>query len=218
MLYFLTGEIQTGKTRWLQAHIEELEREGLSVYGVLSPGIWRKREAGELAQNRASCPGEFEKLGINCILYPSREQFVFAQRRDLAQKAGECDTGSQSAKAQLGWAIADETIARVNSHFASIAHLAQECEKTSPANAEKFKTQKETPNSNVANKGLLVIDELGRLELLRGEGFVQAMELLKLGPTSIYQDAIVIVRDELIEIAEEKFTPAWGGSKRIYPK
>ena len=41
MLYILTGEIQTGKTRWLQALIDKLAEKGVPLEGVLAPGVWR---------------------------------------------------------------------------------------------------------------------------------------------------------------------------------
>ena len=36
MLYVLTGDIQTGKTRWLQETIAALEASGVSPYGVIA--------------------------------------------------------------------------------------------------------------------------------------------------------------------------------------
>lgn len=40
MLYMLTGEIQTGKTRWLARRVDEARAAGIDVHGVLAPGVW----------------------------------------------------------------------------------------------------------------------------------------------------------------------------------
>ena len=42
MLYILTGDIQIGKTRWLQKTVSILEDMGVGVQGVITPGIWKK--------------------------------------------------------------------------------------------------------------------------------------------------------------------------------
>ncbi|MDD6289009.1 MAG: nucleoside-triphosphatase, partial [Eggerthellales bacterium] len=46
MLLILTGEIQIGKTRWLQELVCELQEEGVAVSGVIAPGIWVERPDG----------------------------------------------------------------------------------------------------------------------------------------------------------------------------
>ena len=76
MLYILTGEIQTGKTRWLQGLIDELTQEGVPLEGVLAPGVWRPNPAK---------PNGFEKLGIDNVMLPGGETVAFARRRDLAR-------------------------------------------------------------------------------------------------------------------------------------
>ena len=40
MLYLLTGQVQTGKTRWLQGLVSAYEARGVVVGGVLAPGVW----------------------------------------------------------------------------------------------------------------------------------------------------------------------------------
>lgn len=61
---------------------------------------------------------------------------------------------------------------------------------------------------------LLVVDELGRLELVRGEGLVSALALLELGPTSAYPDAVVVVRKALLPQAHELLDGPWKGDVR----
>ena len=57
MLYVLTGDIQTGKTRWLQDTIAALEASGVFPYGVIAPGEWiEHRENGTVT---------YEKTGID---------------------------------------------------------------------------------------------------------------------------------------------------------
>ena len=114
MLYLLTGQVQTGKTRWLQGLVSAYEARGVVVGGVLAPGIWRKVTARDGATS-------FEKLGIDNVLLPGGERVPFARRVDLACQAGACDSQSQSARAGLGWAIDDAAIARVNAHFRVLA-------------------------------------------------------------------------------------------------
>ena len=207
MLLILTGDIQIGKTRWLSARIEQLAQRGVAAYGVLSPGDWRLRPNGEVGGEAAhgmAGAGRYEKFGINCVLLPQGERIRFADRRDLAEAAGSYDGASQSAKAQLGWAIDDAAIKRVNAHFDAIAARAD--------------AAVENAGSRIASRGLLVVDELGRLELMRGEGFSSATALLDRGETPLYRTAVVIVRDSLADLARGRLAPAWGDDVRfIHP-
>lgn len=187
MLILLTGNIQTGKTRWLQKLLSNIEERGMVPRGVIAPGVWIKSTGPQADANG------FEKLGIDNELLPSHEKVPFARRRDLAEAAGDYDEGSQSAQAQLLWAIDDSAIETVNAHFAALRKDAG------------------------PGVGPLVIDELGRLELLRGEGLTEAMALLASGPSEAMPVALVIVREQLVELAEERFAEAWGGCTRIYP-
>lgn len=189
MLFILTGGIQTGKTRWLQATIDLLEREGIACYGVLAPGVWRegaKRSDGE---------PEREKLGIDNELLPDHERFSFAKRQDLAKRDGTYDGAAQAARAGLGWHISDEALAAVNAHFASVRESI----------------------GAVDGRGLLVVDELGQLELLHGEGLTEAVASLEEGPTGGVRHALVIARDTLADLVEERFANVWGGACRIAP-
>ncbi len=250
MLFMLTGEVQTGKTRWLQRLTSQLSREGVTCSGVLAPGVWRRRAADESWEEPArdglvQCPsahpsqandteaastplsafgfcggsdrkdafplgglplsapvqglagsGEFEKLGIENVLLPGGERILFARRRDLSQKAGTFDPSSQSAAAQLAWDISDAALARVNDHFASLAGCARDAS---------------------VQRGLLVVDELGRLELMRGGGLTQAVSLLEAGPTPAFPHAVIVVRAALAELARERFASSWGGCQAVLP-
>lgn len=240
MLFFLTGEIQTGKTRWLSNLVEELEAAGVGVAGVLAPGVWRARSEKEVAERAAArgaqaarstaqsegkCAdaradksadtspgksarrhpdpageGRFEKLGIDNVLLPQHERIAFARRGDLAKAEGAHRPESQSAQAGLAWEIDDEAVARVNAHF---AHLAEEGAdaNTKPGTGES----------------LLVIDELGRLELLRGEGLVEAMCLLEAGPSRRFPHALVVVRESLLKEAHASFDDIWQDVAEIAP-
>ena len=185
MLYLLTGQVQTGKTRWLQGLVSAYEARGVAVDGVLAPGVWREVTARDGAAS-------FEKLGIDNILLPEHETIPFASRRDLAVLDGTIDAESQSACARLHWEISRDALARVNAHFEQLTREAH------------VKTA----------ASLLVVDELGRLELLRGEGLACALALLELGPTPAYPDAIVVVRETLLPQAHELLDGPWNGDVR----
>lgn len=198
MLFALTGGIQTGKTRWLCRLVEALGAEGVRCAGVTAPGVWRKRQLGatlpegeRAVDSRAE--SEYEKLGIDNVLLPGGERVPFARRVDLACQAGAYNSRSQSARAGLGWAIDDAAIARVNAHFRKLADACQ----------------------NAAS--LLIVDELGRLELMRGEGLVEAMALLDRGPTRAFPHALVVVREDLLPLARERLAPVWGAPVPIHP-
>lgn len=187
MLFFLTGDIQSGKTRWIERVLGDLRANGIGIAGVLAPGVWHDK--GPDASPR------YEKLGIDNVLLPQGERIPFARRDDLAKLEGRFDENSQAAKAQLHWAIDDSALARVNDHLDKLA----------------------TRASDAGNPSLLVIDELGRLELLRGEGLVAALHMLDAGATQAFPHALVIVRTDLLEQARTRFADApWNGMRSIH--
>ena len=98
-----------------------------------------------------------------------------------------CSTG-------LGWEFNTEALARVNAHLAELATASDE-----------------------AQPGLLVIDEVGPLELRRGGGLTAALKLLDAGPTPAWPHALVIVRSSLAEEIVERLRPIWGSVKLIGP-
>lgn len=187
MLYILTGDIQTGKTRWLTALMDELRNRGAHVYGITAPGVWV--EPNDATKASIGDDGiAREKVGIDNVLWPQVERIAFARRRDL------CDgnTGhAQSDNAQLGWAIDDAAIERVNEHFDWIGQAAARASAAERAHS------------------LVVVDELGRLELLRGQGLTSALKLLDSGPAGSCEQALIVVREALLEPALERFASSW---------
>ena len=248
MLFFLSSDVQSGKTRWLENLVSELRACGVQCAGVLAPGVWRELTDEELACAQADAVagvragvrvGEeeassdapkaaleepvaierFEKLGIDNVLLPTGERIVFGRRADLAEAEGSYDAESQSSRAKLGWTIFDEAIERVNEHFAQLSQEA--C-----AGGDAVAVGVESGNAGSGNGSgtpyacspcLLVVDEIGRLELQRGGGLVEAMRLLQQGPSSAFPHALVVVRSWLAERAEEAFCPAWGAAVYVEP-
>lgn len=188
MLFLLTGEVQIGKTRWLESLVAELGAFGVPCAGVLAPGQWVPSTGPHADANG------FEKLGIDNVLLPGGERVPFARRGDLARADGTFDEESQAAKAELAWHIDDAAIDRVNAHFDEI-----------------------TAHASVAAPGLLIVDELGRLEIWRGGGLTSAMALLAQGPTTTFPHALAVVRDYLLDDAEALLAEAWPDRCRIKP-
>lgn len=201
MLFLLTGEVQTGKTRWLEALVAELAVAGVPCAGVLAPGHWVP-SAGERADGNG-----YEKLGIDNVLLPDGERIPFARRSDLARAEGAFDEESQAARAELAWHISDDALARVNAHFDELADSSRR--ERSAAGTES----KDLPGVS----GLLIVDELGRLEIWRDEGLTSAVRLLWRGPSPAFPHALVVVRDYLVDDAETLLAPAWPEITRIAP-
>lgn len=134
---------------------------------------------------------ELEKTGINARLLPEGEEFVCALRRDLASE--DSNQFSQADKAQLGWRVYDDAIERVNAHFDALR-------------AE-----------GLLPEDILVVDEIGTLELMHGTGFTSALRMLD-DPTCATAheegtsnlNAIIIMRPELLDQTKERLAPVWG--------
>lgn len=205
MLLVVTGAIQTGKTSWLAGVVKRLEAAGVAVEGVVSPGVWRRLEPGDEGYGKASpalgaqgaTGARYEKLGIDALLLPQRERFAFARRVDLARAEGSYDPKSQAARNDLSWHIDDRAIDRVNAHFAGLAGEA------APA----------------GRKRLLVVDELGRLEVLAGSGLTSAVDMVARGPQGRYDAALVVARTTfgIADLVCERYADAWGGCVRMEP-
>ena len=135
----------------------------------------------------------------------------FARRDDLARAEGAFDANAQSAKAMLRWHISDEAIRKVNAHFDALIEAAKEPQTVDMSECSCIHAD--------SAKRMLIVDELGRLELLRDEGLTSAMELLKHGPEERYECALLVARGmfDLPHLAETRFAAAWGSSKRISP-
>lgn len=211
MLFLLTGEVQIGKTRWLESLVTELADYGVSCVGVLAPGQWVPSE-GEHADANG-----FEKLGIDNVLLPSGERIPFARRGDLARADGTFDEESQAAKAELAWHIDDEAIARVNTHFDELAVRASVAVPTDAKSHSGRSAEGAESKDPSRAPGLLIVDELGRLEIWRGGGLTSAMALLAQGPTAAFPHALVVVRDYLLDDAEALLAEAWPDRRRIKP-
>ena len=199
MLFLLTGDVQIGKTRWLEDLCTSLQAAGTCVAGVVAPGQWVPRPEGQPGGKHGfDGAGRFEKLGIDNVLLPQGKRIEFARRRDLAAKSKAFTEGTQAKAAKLGWAISDTAIAQVNSHFAALAKQA--------AN-----------ETRLAPHAVLVVDELGRLELLRGCGLTNALAILDAGPTPQFPHAIAVVRETLLDEARRRFKLLWGEPIAISP-
>ena len=195
MLFVLTGQVQTGKTRWLEELVAALEEAGVATYGVLAPGVWVDRRGNPEAFPHADANG-FEKLGIDNVLLPEGQRIAFARRADLAEASGEHDPNSQSSQAKLHWSISDAAIERVNGHFADLRARAQAHDDTTG--------------------GFLIVDELGQLELLRGGGLTEAVGILQDGPTALTRHALVVVREALLAHLDGRFS-RWGQIELVNP-
>lgn len=215
MLFLLTGDVQIGKTRWLEKLCGDLAAAGVCVAGVIAPGQWVPR-AEEQPGGKHGFDGEgrFEKLGIDNVLLPQGERIVFARRRDLAEGDQPFAQGEQAKAAQLAWAISDEAIAQVNNHFAMLAKMGQGDSPFVPFGAVSA-SEKLSPA--IAPGSFLMVDELGRLELLRGCGLTNAVALLDAGPTPTFPHALAVVRETLLDQAVNRFAPAWGKPHPIAP-
>ncbi len=220
MLFILTGDIQIGKTRWLLELTRELTRDGVVCAGVVAPGIWVPSENGD--------ENGFEKLGIENVLLPQNERIPFATRRDLALADGTLDPSSQSARMKLGWEISDAAITQVNAHFDDLAKAAgggkapeaeaADGKAVAGADGARGTATPGTVGPCAAHSGcLLVVDELGRLELLRGQGLTSALALLDAGPAPAFPHALIVVREMLIAQARERFANVWGNPVAIGP-
>ena len=60
-------------------------------------------------------------------------------------------------------------------------------------------------------------DELGRLEFIRNQGLTSALALLDEGPNPAFPHALIVVRDVLVDLARERFAPAWGDPALVSP-
>ncbi len=209
MLFILTGDIQIGKTRWLLELARGLSRDGVMCAGVVAPGIWVPSENGD--------ENGFEKLGIENVLLPQNERIPFATRRDLALADGTLDPSSQSARMKLGWEISDAAIAQVNAHFDNLTNVARDGSApeadVSPNKAAPGEVSRQEPHHG----GLLVVDELGRLELMRNQGLTSALALLDAGPAPAFPHALIVVREALIDQAKERFSGTWGAPVALSP-
>lgn len=181
MLFILSGDVQSGKTRWLMRLIEELEKHDVCVCGVVAPGIWIRHED--------DASPRFEKTGIDNLLLPNKKLIPFATRKDLATEE-KLQAAHESEEARLSWVINDDALFQVNKHFDNIKQYA-------------LQTGKAKQNS------LLIVDELGRLEFNFGKGLSSALSLIDEGESLVFRHSLIVVRDSLKDAAFERFSSKW---------
>lgn len=190
MLFILTEEIQHGKTRWLEHAVSELEKRDCAVAGVVSPGVWRDC----VDQDGNPC---YEKLGIDCLLLPHREQLHMALRADLAQPQDEFDLFRDNPR--MMWKMSSTSVAAVNAHFDRLALQNTQSSKTLDA------------------CGVLIVDEIGWVELQGRGGFTSAVRLLDQGPSEAFPHALVVSRASLCDQVKDRFEYVWNDLCIVHP-
>ncbi|MEG0460040.1 hypothetical protein [Gordonibacter sp.] len=87
----------------------------------------------------------------------------------------------------------------------------------SPEVPNALGAREEGAAENGVRPALLVVDELGRLELEHGRGLTSALDLIGRGATARFPHALVVVRAWLRDGVEARFADAWGGTFAIEP-
>ena len=101
---------------------------------------------------------------------------------------------TNGCKAGQGWSFDGEALAHVNAHFMKLREGAAD-----------------------AHPGLLVIDEIGPLELRRGAGLTAALALLDAGPAPAWPHALVVVRSSLANELKDRLAESWGSVESFLP-
>lgn len=195
MLLILTGQIRTGKTTWLRARVGALEAAGVACYGVTAPGVWDDRG---------------RKVAIDNELLPGQGRVRLARAADPAETGG------------MAWNFDAAALARVNAHLAGLRggrphESGQRGGRPAGDMLREDSPHEDTSPVRAARPGLLVVDELGPLELRRGAGLTEALALLAEGPTPAWPHALVVVRTGLAEEAAALLGPAWGEVRELRP-
>ena len=139
-------------------------------------------------------PDGFDKRGIDNVLLPEGRRIRFALRRDLSSEG--VVEAAHANETCFKWRIEEDAVNQVNDLFRALIVKRDEA---------------------VAFPSLLVVDELGPLELVRGAGLTQALAMLDLGPSQAYPHALIIVRPSLVACARERFAPVWGEPVMLQP-
>lgn len=205
MLLILTGQIRTGKTTWLRARVGALEAAGVACYGVTAPGVWDDRG---------------RKVAIDNELLPGARRVRLARAADPAEAGG------------MAWDFDAAALARVNAHLAGLREGGQRGDGPAGGRLDGGELREGVPHggelarsiphgdaspARTARPGLLVVDELGPLELRRGAGLTEALALLAEGPTPAWPHALVVVRAGLAGEAASLLAPAWGEVRELRP-
>ena len=189
-LFLLTGEVQEGKTRWLEAQLAALQAAGVEAWGILTPGQWVAREG---ASNAGAAEPIFDKQGIDMVFYPEQTRKVFARRADLVREGdGTRGFSHDGSGRTMLWHFVPERFAEANELYARMRNL----------------------KADDACARVAVLDEVGRLEL-RGEGLMEGMAFLDGGPHPAFGAAVAIVRRELLEAARQRFAGTWGENLQV---
>lgn len=102
-------------------------------------------------------------------------------------------------------------LAQINSDEPTVAATAAKAEGNVLAAAPAANETQLAPHA------MLVVDELGRLELLHSCGLTNALAILDAGPTPQFPHAIAVVRETLLDEARRRFEPRWGKATVIGP-
>lgn len=195
MLLILTGQIRTGKTTWLRARVGALEAAGVACYGVTAPGVW---------------DGRGRKVAIDNELLPGTRRVRLARAADPAEAGG------------MAWDFDAAALACVNAHLAGLRggrphESGQRGGRPAGDMPREDSPHEDASPTHAARPGLLVVDELGPLELRRGAGLTEALALLAEGPTPAWPHALVVVRAGLAEEAAALLGPTWGEVRELRP-
>ncbi len=152
----------------------------------------RELEAAGVPVRGVLAPGVWrdgEKVGIENVLLPLRERVLLATPVNGGQSPiNRCADG-------LGWDFDTAALDRVNAHLAGLAAEA----------------------TGDGRPGLLVIDEVGPLELHRGAGLTAALALLDGEPKPAWPNALVVVRSSLAGEAAARFARSWQSVEPLSP-
>lgn len=249
MLLILTGDVEIGKTTWLTKAADALTAAGVRCDGVLAPGVWQQCVDGSLDKlgidnlllpsrekipfarraDLAQAEGAFDesaqsaKAQLKWHISDRAIARVNAHFDALMEENGclaedMCDAGAQAAMPS----VKEREIAPAPAPASAGATPSSDLG-GNPDHSLRFRPpscrQSEPEQRPGQRQRVLIVDELGQLELLRGEGLTSAVRILEKGPCGIYAHAILIARDRfgLVDAAEQRFAAAWGESTRIAP-
>ncbi len=174
-LILLTGPRGAGKTSLCLHKAEKARANGQSVAGLLSPARFERNY----------------KVGIDALDLRSGQRRPLAQRRSKTKTTGSAPF-DLSASLKLRTELAEVT---------SFAHLRQ------PETSNwRFDPDTLAWGAEVLRQAtpcdLLIIDELGALEFERNGGWSVALDIIAHGN---YRRALVVVRPELLKIAQSRW-------------
>lgn len=177
-LYVMSGAFMTGKTTWIEQLLIEAGLPLRSSNPNLADAAVQEWARDLHLKIAGVCtPATFnekEKDGIDAVSLPDCRRFALAARREDVVQPQSAGRAQGAGSPRLGWDFSSEAMERINSHLRSCA----DCD-------------------------LLIVDELGPLELLKGEGYTEALRMLDAGSV---KTALVVIRPALLDIARKR----WG--------